>query len=542
MTETLRLLVSCCALLATACGAGDNRLDPSDLELRDLLGISPEVASSWDHDQRTAARRVIEAGLHQTQATPRRAALGDDPVFDRRVAKALASIDGDRARHRAGALGVVDVAVGANGLVATPHAATLEPHARPPVDIQLRGWDLASSWGSLPARGMDVLAQLASDAGHRTGPIAVTPAPQLAVVAGYLPATASEPARLVVNPVVLAAIDPTGEAPRPTASPAGAVHATASVAGNPYSFYGSVAECAAAQRNRCDACLADGSCTAITNLGDGGAECTQLAANSGRGYYLICIDLALAIDAVASCTASGAPSCPRDTHASESISSLGANARFLDDAACAGPLDSCLATLYGAPNPGFPGPGSDAGASPPPRNTSIGCGDSFHGDSNCDASPGCELDGPSCDSPSDGACSDGGDQAGCDNSGGGGGGGDSCSGTSEDSCGSQDSSACDSSDCGGGGNSDCGGGGGDCSGGGGGDCSGGGGGDCGGGGGGDCNVSGRRGRAGAGLPVAVAWALLPIPFATIVRRRAERRRARAACAEDPTGAQSGVAP
>jgi hypothetical protein len=556
VTETSRLLMSCCALLVTACGAGDDRLDPGDLELRDLLGISPEVAGSWDPGQRVAARHVIEAGLHRIQAPPGHAALGKDPAFDRRIAQALAAVDVDRARHHAGALGVVDVAVGTSGVVATPHAATLEPHATPPLDLQLRGWSTEASPGRLPARGMAVLATLATDAGHRGGPIVVTPVPRLAVVAGYLPATTSAPAQLVVNPVVLAALDSRdpgdphdpgdatverNQGPAPTAAPAAATPptleapaaaASATAAANPYSFYGSVAECAAAQHERCDACLAHASCTAITHLGDGNAECTQLAANAGRGEYLICINLALAIDAVASCTASGAPSCPRDPRASESIATLENNARFLDDTACAGPLDACLARLYGPPRGGFPGPGSGGGDSPPPRNTSIDCGDSCSGDSNCDASPGCDLDGPSCEVWYDSTCEDSNEQSGCDDSGGGGGAGaDSCSGDSEDSCGSADNTACDSSDsggCDGGGDS------GGCDGGGGGDCGGGGGGDCGGGGGGDCNVAGSRGRAGVSLPIAVVWALLPLPFAVLVRLRADRRRARAAWADgDP---------
>lgn len=560
MTETSRLVSLCCALLVSACGAGDTRLDPGDLELRDVLGIAPEVAAAWDPDQRAAARGVIEAGLHQAPSAPGRAALGKDPALDRRIARALASVDVDRARHRAGALGVVDVAVGAAGVVATPHAATLAPRAAPRLDLELRGWDSEPGAGELPGRGMDVLAALARDAGHRGGPIVVSPVSQLAVAAGYLPATTSEPARLVVNPVVLAALEPRDPATvartqdtAAAAAPAGAADPVASAAGNPYSFYGSVAECAAAQRNRCDACLADRSCAAITDLGDGNAECEQLAANGGRGEYLICINLALAIDAVASCAASRAPGCPRDPRASESIASLAANAGFLDDATCAAPLDACLARLYGAPSGGFPGPGSGSGSSPRPRNPSIDCGDSFSEDPNCDTDTSCELDDPSCDASSDGACSDSNEQSGCEDSGGGGGGdsGDACSGGSEDSCGSSDNSACDSSDCGGGGDSDCGGGGGDCSssggggdcgGGGGGDCGGGGGGDCGGGGGGDCNIAGRRGRGGTNLPVAAGWALLPILIANIVRRRAERRRARAECADETPGADDEVAP
>jgi len=529
VTEPSRRWISCCALLVTACGAGDDRLDPRDLELRDLLGIAPEVAGGWDRDQRAAARQVIDAALH-LPAPPGRAALDADPALDQRIARALASLDGDRARHRAGALGVVDVAFAADGVVATPHPAALSPHAAPPLELGLRGWDEAGL-GSLPARGMDVLAALAGDAGHRGGPITVAPVPRLAVVAGYLAATGSQPAQLVVNPVVLAALDPpaasTPTAPTPTApTPTPAARtaarparpaATASAAGNPYSFYGSIAECAAAERVRCNDCLVRGTCTAITDLGDGNAECSQLTAASGRGEYLLCINLALAIDTVAACAAGRAPACPRDSQAAASFASLAANAEFLDDAACAAPLDACLAGLYGAPSGGFPGPGSGSGSSPAPRSTSIGCGDSFGNDPNCDASPDCELDGPSCDPPYDGTCADSNEQSGCSDTGGDDG-GDSCSSDSGDSgssCDSGDSSSCDSGDSGG------------CSGGDGGDCSGGGGGDCGGGGGGDCNASARRGHPGAGLPVAIAWALLPIPFATIARRRAERRRARA---------------
>ena len=166
---------------------------------------------------------------------------------------------------------------------------------------------------------------------------------------------------------------------------AGAAHSDPTPVGNPYSFYGSVAECAAAERSRCDDCLAHHTCTPITDVRDGDAECTQLADQDGRGYLLICINLALAIDAVNACTARGSP-CPRDKQASESLSSLEANAQFLDDPACASPLDTCLGALYGGPAGGFPGSGGD---SAPPRNTSVDCGDSCSGDSSCDSLPGC---------------------------------------------------------------------------------------------------------------------------------------------------------
>lgn len=327
---------------------------------------------------------------------------------------------------------------------------------------------------------------------------------------------------------------------------AGDAHSDPAQVGNPYSFYGSVAECAAAERSRCDDCLAHHTCTPITDVRDGDAECTQLAERDGRGYFLICINVALAIDAVDACTGRNSP-CARDRRASESLSSLEANAQFLDDPACAAPLDTCLGALYGAPAGGFPGPGSDP--APPPRNTSVDCGDSCSGDTSCDSQPGCEVD-PRCDASGETSCSE---DSGCDDTSGGDAGGDSCSGDSEDACGSEDSSSCDSSDCGGGGDSDCsssssggggdcssGGGGGDCGGeGGGGDCGGGGGGDCGGGGGGgggDCNATAKRGRIGTSLPVTIAWAMLPIPIAVLVRRRADRRRARAGTAAVDRGA------
>ncbi|MBZ0234677.1 MAG: hypothetical protein K8M05_20260, partial [Deltaproteobacteria bacterium] len=50
-------------LAATACGAADNRVDPGDLALRDLLGVAPQLATTWDGDQRTAARHVLADAL-----------------------------------------------------------------------------------------------------------------------------------------------------------------------------------------------------------------------------------------------------------------------------------------------------------------------------------------------------------------------------------------------------------------------------------------------------------------------------------------------
>jgi hypothetical protein len=45
--------------VASGCGAADSAVDPGDLELRDLLGVAPEVAASWDRAARARAREVI---------------------------------------------------------------------------------------------------------------------------------------------------------------------------------------------------------------------------------------------------------------------------------------------------------------------------------------------------------------------------------------------------------------------------------------------------------------------------------------------------
>ena len=186
--------------------------------------------------------------------------------------------------------------------------------------------------------------------------------------------------------------------------------------GNPYSFYGSFEECAAAQHARCDACLPGSTCTPITNASDGNTECTMLGANSGRGYFLLCINLALAITSVDRCTGDAAPTCVRDPHAADSLTTLENNADFLADPTCAGALDTCLAKIYGAPPEPFPG--TDGGTAPadPPRSTAVSCTDSCGSkDTNCQASPSCDCSGPSCNNSlsCDSSCASSNDQSGC---------------------------------------------------------------------------------------------------------------------------------
>jgi hypothetical protein len=534
--------------LVAGCASADTRVDPGDLALRDLLGVAPATAAGWDGQQRAAARRVLEAGLAADEPLGIEVGLGAGLGLDERVARALAGLDAERDHDGEPALGVVQVAV-----LLEPRALRVAAAVRSPDDTAVdvvvsEAWADDDATADLPARAAASLRDLARRAGHRAGPLVAMPSPRLATIAAYIePALAGSHAgadgraHLLVNPVLLAAIEP--EAGEPAAALAGP--AAPKAAGNPYSFYGSVAECAQAQRLRCEACAPTGDCVAVTDS-DGATECARLAEDGGRGYFLLCINLSLAITGVAECAADGAPACPRDEDASRTLAELAQNASFLDDTTCGAVLDGCLADLYGEPDDDFPAPGGpDAGPdpAPAPRDTSVGCTDSS---ANCELSPSCDVTGPSCDNSvtCDGGCSDSSSQSGCDgtcdaceSSDGDGGscvscesddgtGGDSGSCDSGDG-GNSDGGSCDSGDgssgdgCSGGdcgGDSDCGGG--DCG-------SNGGCGDCdSGGSSGSCSVAHRkRPPAGLALTVAMLWAFLPVPLAVRARRRARRARA-----------------
>lgn len=528
--------------LVAGCGAADTRVDPGDLTLRDLLGVAPTAATAWDAEQRAAARRVLMPALADDEPLDLELELGAGVGLDERVARALAGLDGERDGDGEPALGVVRVAL--SGPRALRVAAAVRSPDSAEVALQLSAaWDEAATAG-LATRAPARLIDLARRAGHPGGPLLAVPAPRLATVAAYVDAVdrgdhagADGSPHLLVNPVLLAALEPE---PEPgTALPAARFAAVAPAAGNPYSFYGSVAECAQAQRLRCDACVPTGDCVAITDS-DGATECARLAEDGGRGYFLLCINLSLAITGVAECAADGAPACPRDENASRTLAELAQNASFLDDATCSAVLDGCLAELYGEPDDDFPMPGGpDAGPDPAPvpRDPAVGCGDS---NANCELDPSCNATGPRCDDSvtCDGGCSDSSSQSGCDgtcdacesNDGDGG----SCVSCESDDSTSSEGGSCDSGDDGsdGGGSCDSGDGssgdgcgGGDC---GGGDCgSNGGCGDCdSGGSSGSCSVAHRqRPPAGLALTVALLWAFLPVPLAARARRRARRARA-----------------
>lgn len=546
MWGTSRRIAAFALVCASACGTGNTSVDPGDLELRDLLGIAPEVARTWDADQRASARAVLDDALG-ARGEPATLALALGTSLDERVTRTLATLDAHRLAAGDGALALVSVQLEGDQLVAVTRAAPTVVAAsdgQTPPAVALD----TEAWPELSSRASGVLAAAAADAGHHDGTLAVVPAPRLAVVASYV---AAQPPRLLVNPVLIAALDPsvvdtTSAAVAREAThddgPAVPVRPVARETGNPYSFYGSVAECAYAERLRCESCLPSSSCVAETTSTDGNSECTQLAANSGRGYFLFCINLSLAITAVDQCTADKVSGCAQVTTAANNLSQLDANASFLDDATCSTGLDECLAQIYGAPKTTFPG--VDGGmASEPPRDTNISCGNSCSdNNSNCDASPSCSCDGPSCGNSfsCDSTCandSGGGGCSGCSSGSGGSSSGGSCSGdsgsSSSGSCGSCDGSSnggscgsCDSSSGGsssGGSCGSCNSSGGSSSGG---SCGGSsGGGSCGGGGGGGCQVVRKAPSAGFALALSLVWGTMPIPVAAFVKRRNRKRRA-----------------
>ena len=612
------------ALTLVGCGAADQDLDPAMLDPRDLLGVTPAAAATWDAGQRAAAREVLAQAWRATAAQadaralaggpdggpaattpgdPATAAPGPSVELHGRVDTA-ALIRLDRLRQARGLPPIIAGRGAVQGLALT--VAVTAPMALgatsdgsgPP--LRPDGWDPGDA--GLLDRGRALLGQLAEAAGHPAGAqLIVRPAPSAPFGAVYL----GQRAGMLVNPVLLAALEPVGDgdpsnpasgAPAQPArgapgNPAGAASLAHSGAagvpgqtappaevspesgpgGNPYSFFGSVAECAAYQRNRCEACLPDGSCDRTSrDAQDGNDECQTLSQGDGRGYYLYCANLSLAIATVASCTADQAPGCPQVNGASNQLAQLDANATFIDDDTCQAGLDECLAQLYGSPDQTFPPPPTDAGpggadagpTSSPPEPRQVSCGESS---TNCDFSPQCDS---SCETSCDQNGSCGGDCNGSDNGCG------SCSDngcSSSDSGGSGGSSGCgsgcgsdsggsssgDSSGCGSGCGSDSGGGGGGDSGGGGcgsgSGCSGGsscGGGDgCSGGSSGsgnsNCSVAGPARRAGGGPLLALLWALMPLPYLERRRRLAERdarrrRHAGGTTGESTTGCSHGA--
>ena len=538
-------LVVCAAGCGAGCGAGEHQLEPDELDVRDLLGLSPSVAAGWNAEERAEVReRLMDAwvdGWDEPGVVDRLGRDGDLLV-------SLGAID----RRRAGAgqppviAGEVDARLALDLRVLAPFDLD-----RGGASLAIEPIDWRAGEAELLARASDWARDLAVAAGHpQDRPLRVRAVRHAPFGAIYL----GEELGLLFNPVVAAAQEPVAvPALIQRGDPVADVDRRAAPArtggGNPYSFYGSVAECAAAQRLRCEDCLPSSSCQRTSrDAEDGDAECEALLADEGRGTYLYCVNLSLAIATVAECAREQGPACAQDTEASNQIARLEVNRVFVDDESCGGELDDCLSEIYGEPDDDFPSPSPDAGpvpdggapppppSSPPPRDIEVSCGEadcdfspqcdsscsgscddafscdadctgsessgsSGSGGSGCDGCDGCDSGGDDGDGGGDGSGGDGGDGGGCDGSGEGGSGGGDCSGS--DCNGDCSSGDCSGSDCnsGGGGGSN------------------------------SCTVARARAadracrrRAGdASALLALAWVILPLPYLNVCRRRARRR-------------------
>ncbi len=390
------------AAVALGCGSSDGELDPSDLEVRDLLGLDPAVGARWDAGERATARRVLSRALAGDPQPGEECelALGYGSTPAERVLATLEMHDHDLAEAdkppvmaaRAARLEPADLRV-------TPLAADLEAMLARPIDPaapppRLVGWQ---DWPELAARAPQIFAELAAAAGHPSGEeLVVEPAARAPVAVAYLP----EQRTLLVNPILLAALDPTEQAAAASGGAAPPVVLGAVPAVNPYNFYASLGDCALDQQARCAAC--GGSCDPVSDAASGVVECMTLSADP-RGFALFCANLALAIVTVAECVAASAPSCPTVEAAGNQLSALQANAPVLDDPACLAALNACLANIYGD---GEVSNTADAGPTlPPPRNQSCNncegdcdedCDGDCDNDGDNDCSAQCDENGDSC--------------------------------------------------------------------------------------------------------------------------------------------------
>ncbi len=411
--------VVACALIALAgCGAGVERVDPADLELRDLLGVTPRVAAAWSDDQREAARRVLADGL--VERAPETLALATPmaAIEAPQLIGALAVVDGRLLERERDALGLVVVEQGADDAegraIDAPraHAALLGEVTATTVVLELdpRAWPCPAD----EACDFAILAALAADAAPGVPRLRVAPVAELTVIAALAAGDDGTPT-LMVNPIVTAvgahaATGATGAggfapgfvaaAPRPAVQVVPLVTST-------WIYDPSVSACASTVQGDCDACLAGGICEPIWSGVSGADACSMLQAQPGQNYSLLCVNLAVSLGEIGACLTRTAPSCAFDTGAILDPARLRANVAFLDDAPCRAALDACLDEAFGVDDEG-------------------GCG--------CD---GCGCDGCDCGGCDDG-CNDS-VQPDCNSS-----------NTPNDGCG------------GGGGGNDCGGGGGSC--------------------------------------------------------------------------------
>lgn len=352
-------VVACALVALVGCGAGVERVDPADLELRDLLGVTPKVAAAWTVEQREAARRVLADGLVERAPEALALAAPSGRIDEAQMISALAAVDGRLLERERDALGLVVVerleAEGTGRAIDAPvaHDVLLGATTATTAVLELdpRAWVCP---GDAPC-DFTILAALAADAAPGATRVRVLPVAELTVIAAALPG--DDAPTLLVNPIVTALGAPAVNVA--TAATGGAAPAFAASAVRPtvqvlplvtstWSYDPSVGACATAVQSDCATCLAGGICEPIWTGVRGMDSCTMLQAQAGPSYALVCVNLAVSLADVGACLSRTASTCAFDATAIADPARLRANLVFVDDPGCQAALDACLVEAYGA--------------------------------------------------------------------------------------------------------------------------------------------------------------------------------------------------
>jgi hypothetical protein len=204
------------SVLVLVLGAGCTRgeeLDPADLTARDLLGLDPRIAIEWSDAERDDAHQTFDAAFRAvdpdgelTEEITLDEALAAFPEVA--VARGLDAADvGLDSADQPPRLAVRADADADAAMVTELALGGLPEVAGTPTPIVLIGWDAgaADGWDALPRRVPGFLVALAEAAGRAptAGPLEVVPAPRVGFAAAWLEGAD----RLLVNPVLLAALD-----------------------------------------------------------------------------------------------------------------------------------------------------------------------------------------------------------------------------------------------------------------------------------------------------------------------------------------------
>jgi hypothetical protein len=337
------------ALTSVGCTPQPEAAPPSDaLSLRDVLALGEDAAAALDADARAYWRHRIDAALDaQAEEGDERPAAPDALPAAAGVGLALAgpmrtalTLDAERSE------------AGKEPLVAT--AATTDGALHPLLGTSLFEADGEGDW-LVPVR-----AAIAAGAGTDPGDVLFFEAPGAPFAVLWMP----EDGAAYVNPVLRALRD---GAIAPPAARAGVLVAPRTRTGdgrpaptsfwgdrNPYRFYSSISECAAAEQARCEGCLAGSADQCTQKLGgtSGADECSVLG-STADGYTLACIMYAYSMATVSFCMSDAAPACAPPS-LDYDITALEEYRGVITDPSCLPALDTCITPYRDGINCGDP--------------------------------------------------------------------------------------------------------------------------------------------------------------------------------------------